>query len=125
VLLLLRLVGNCHWRGRSCPPACPLFSRSSLPDAHFCFRWSRYFGHGEMAVVIARSWWRELVGDEFGGARWSVGVVVFLGVGRNPCWKDDTDAVTPTGAAMAPPFLLEGHRVYPFSAPLRVPGETP
>jgi hypothetical protein len=71
---------------------------SRLP--FFCSHRYRYFGHGEMAVVIARSWWREQVGDEFGGARWSVGVVVFLGVGRNPCWKDGTDAVTPTGAAI-------------------------
>jgi hypothetical protein len=30
-------------------------------------------------VVIARSWWRKLVGGEFGGVRWSIGVVVFWG----------------------------------------------
>jgi hypothetical protein len=32
--------------------------------------------------VIARSWWRELVGGEFGGARWSIGVMVFWGSGE-------------------------------------------
>jgi hypothetical protein len=69
-------------------------------DALFHFRRSHYFGHGEMAVVIAISWWRELVGGEFGGVRWSIGDVVFLGVRRNPCWKASTDAVTPMGAAI-------------------------
>jgi hypothetical protein len=40
------------------------------------------------------------VGGEFGGARWSVGVGVFCRVGRNPCRKADTDAVTPMDAAI-------------------------
>jgi hypothetical protein len=66
----------------------------------FRFYRSRYSGHGETAVVIARSWWRELVGDEFGGARWDIGGRGFLGVGRNPCRMADTEAVTPTGAAI-------------------------
>jgi hypothetical protein len=100
VLLLLRPIGNRHWRRRSCPPACPLFSRSFFPDAHLHSRRSRYFGHSETAVVIARLWWRELVGGEFGGVRWSLGGVVFLGVRRNPCRKASTDAVTPMGAAI-------------------------
>jgi hypothetical protein len=39
-----------------------LFSRFLFPDAYLRFRRSRFFGHGETAVVIARSWWRELVG---------------------------------------------------------------
>jgi hypothetical protein len=100
LLLLLRPVGNRHWRRRSCPPACPLFSRSLFPDVLLRSRRSRYFGLGETAVVIARSWWRELVGGELGGVRWSVAGVVFLGVRRNPCRKADTDAVTPLGAAI-------------------------
>jgi hypothetical protein len=50
--------------------------------------------------MIARSWWRELVGGEFGGVRWSLGGVVFLGVRRNPCRKAGTDAVTPMGAVI-------------------------
>jgi hypothetical protein len=53
MLLLLRPVGNRHWRRRSCPPACPLFSRSLFPDAHLWSRRSHYFGHGETAVMIA------------------------------------------------------------------------
>jgi hypothetical protein len=77
-----------------------MFSHSLFPDAHVCSRRSRYFGLGETAVVIARSWWRELVGGELGEVRWSVGGVVFLGVSRNPCRKADTDAVTPLGAAI-------------------------
>jgi hypothetical protein len=89
-----------HASHQSCPPACPLSSRSLFPDALFRFRRSHYFGHGETAVVIARSWWRELVGGECGGVRWSVGGVVFLGVRRNPYRKADTDAVTLMGAAI-------------------------
>jgi hypothetical protein len=92
LLLLLRPVGNRHWRRRSCPPACPLFSRSLFPDAYLRFHRSRFFGHGETAVVIARSWWHELVGGELGGVRWSVGCVV--------CWQAGTDAVTPLGAVI-------------------------
>jgi hypothetical protein len=53
-----------------------------------------------MAVVIARSWWRELVGGKFGGVRWSIGIMVFLGVRRNPCRKAGTDAVMPMGTAI-------------------------
>jgi hypothetical protein len=61
-----------------------MFSRSLLPIASFRSRRSRYFDHGETAVVIARLWWRKLVDDEFYGARWRIGVMVLLGVGRNP-----------------------------------------
>jgi hypothetical protein len=35
----------------------------------------------EMALVIARPWWRVLVGDKFGVARWIVRGRGFLGVG--------------------------------------------
>jgi hypothetical protein len=48
-------------------------------DCLFLFPSVSLLGHGQMAVVIAISWWRELLGDEFGGARWSVGVVVVFG----------------------------------------------
>jgi hypothetical protein len=51
-------------------------------------------------VVIARLWWHDLVGHEFGGARWGVGVGVILGVRINPCRKAGTDVVTPMGAAI-------------------------
>jgi hypothetical protein len=61
------------------------------PGCLFRFYRSRYVGHGEMAVVIARSWWRELVGGEFGGARWSIGAVVFWGLGEIPVgWPTPT-----------------------------------
>jgi hypothetical protein len=35
LLLLMRPVGYRHWRGRSCPLVCLLFSHSSLPVASF------------------------------------------------------------------------------------------
>ena len=75
--------------------------------------------HGETTVVIARPWWRMLVGGKFGELLWSVRGRGFLEVGRNPC-RLDTDAVMPAGVAILP----EGRRVYLFPTPCRVPGGT-
>jgi hypothetical protein len=48
-------------------------------------------GHGESMVVIARLWWRVLVGDKFGGALRIVQGCAFLGSGKilvvsTPTW---------------------------------------
>jgi hypothetical protein len=53
-------------------------------------------------VVIARPWWRELVGGKVGGVRWSVCVVVLWGTGEILVrWPTpDTDAMTLAGAAI-------------------------
>jgi hypothetical protein len=40
------------------------------------------FGHGEMTVVIARSWWHVMVDVKIGRALRIVGVVVFWGSGE-------------------------------------------
>ena len=45
------------------------------------------------------------------------GVVVFWGVGRNPCHLD-TDAATPTGVASLP----EGRQMYTFPTPIAYRG---
>jgi hypothetical protein len=71
-------------------------------------------------VVIARSWWHDLVGDEFGGMRWSIGGHGFLGLRRNPYRMAGTNAVMPTGTAI-PSLRASG---VPLSHALRVPGET-
>jgi hypothetical protein len=39
-----------------------------------------------MMMVTARSWWRMLVGDKFGGVLQIIEGCGFLGVGRNP-WR--------------------------------------
>jgi hypothetical protein len=45
-----------------------------------------------MVLVIARLWWRVLVGDKFGGARWIVQGRGFLEVGEIPVGIAGTDA---------------------------------
>jgi hypothetical protein len=40
-------------------------------------------GHIETRAVIAKLWWRVLVGSKIGGALWSVSGCGFLEVGRN------------------------------------------
>jgi hypothetical protein len=71
-------------------------------------------------MLIARSWWRELVGGKFGGARWSIGGRGFWGLREIPLGWSAPMRWRP----WEPPFLLEGRRVYPFPMPLRVSGET-
>jgi hypothetical protein len=62
-----------------------------------------------------------LVGGKLGGALWIVsGGWFFGGREKSLLGSSSTDAVTPAGAA----FLPEGPRVYLFSIPHCVPGET-
>jgi hypothetical protein len=74
---------------------CVSLSAGSLPS-----RWSRFVGHGEAVLVIARQWWRVLVVGEVGGARWSVRGRGSVGGGRNPCQMTNIDPVTLTSATM-------------------------
>jgi hypothetical protein len=55
-------------------------------------------GDGEATVVIARPWWRALVGGKNGGAMDRRGCG-FLGVVRNLCHLD-TDVVTLAGVTL-------------------------
>jgi hypothetical protein len=70
-------------------------------------------------VVIARPWWRVLVGGKIGGALRIVRECRFLGFVRNAC-RFGTDAVAPVDVAVLP----EGRRVYLFSTSRCVPRET-
>jgi hypothetical protein len=81
-------------------PSCMAVVPLLLTLGWFSSWWSRFVGHDEAALVIARPWWRVLVAGEVGGARWSVRGRGSVGDGINPCQMVDTDAVTFTGAAM-------------------------
>ena len=73
--------------------------------------------HGETAWMF-RGCWRMFVGGELGGSQRFVRGVECRGSGEIPV-EFDPDAVAPPGVTI----LLEGCRMYPFSAPRRVPGE--
>ena len=61
--------------------------------------WPRNMDHGATAVVIARPWWRVLVGGALGGALRIVRGRGSLEIGRNPCHFGN-DAVTLEGVAV-------------------------
>jgi hypothetical protein len=71
-------------------------------------------------VVIARSWWNESVGDEFGGVRWSIGGRGFLGRDKSLSYgrHQRGDAHEHHHS-----FLKGTNAVYPFPTPLRISGE--
>jgi hypothetical protein len=86
VLLLLRPVCYYLWRGGGC--SLPRGDGTAAPCMWRSFRSGRprIICHGETSMMIARPWWRVLVGDMFGGARWIVRGCGYFGDGRNPSW---------------------------------------
>jgi hypothetical protein len=99
-----------------CSPASP--STPPVPSSRSYQ--PRNVDHDETTVVIARPWWRVLVGGKIGGALRIVQECRFLGFMRNAC-RFGTDAVAPVGVAVLP----EGRRVYLFSTSRCVPGGNP
>jgi hypothetical protein len=70
------------------------------PGFLFSFWRFRFIRHNDMVLMIARSWWRVLVGCEFGGARWNIKGVVLWGSGQIHVGFAGIDDVSPSGATL-------------------------